>query len=227
MQIELKHKIVMITGASIGIGREDAYAFAKEGCRLALTYYMDEQEMEDTAKKCMALGSPDVLIMKLDQSDHQSIKDAISQVIERFGHISILVNNAGIVARKRLELLSDEEIYGQLTVNLLGVIWLMKEALPYIKESILNIGSMAGINPIEELTVYGATKWGIRGFTKTLAKEHPELRIYTINPTITATRMRDFHGMLPDRVANIILNVATGAYNLEPGADVNIPDYVG
>ena len=91
---------------------------------------------------------------------------------------------------------------------------------------IINLASAAGLDGYEDITVYCATKFGVRGFTKACAAEMSKIKSYSINPGRIATRMNDFKGMSPEKVAEVILNVAKGAYNIKSGDDVNIWDYI-
>ena len=73
-----------------------------------------------------------------------------------------------------------------------------------------------------DLTTYCATKYGVRGFTQSLALEEPNLRIYSVNPGMTATRMTNYQGVPPEKVAKVILNTAKGIYNVPSGGDVDV-----
>jgi NAD(P)-dependent dehydrogenase (short-subunit alcohol dehydrogenase family) len=222
----LKGKTVVITGASIGIGREDAYGFASEGCSLAITYNTHKQEAEETAAKCLARGAPQCIAVHLNIMDDKSIVRALREITFAFSQFSILVNNAGMVVWKHLGEQSLRDIEIQLRTNLEGLIKLTMLSLPYIKEMVINVSSGAGLAGYEYLTTYCASKWGVRGFTKALAQEFPGRKVFTVNPAITATQMNDFQGMPPERVAEVIVNLAKGRYNVQSGEDVNIRDYV-
>ncbi len=222
----LKGKTVLITGASTGIGREGAYLFAAEGTRLAITYNMHKREAEETVARCLDLGASECFAVHLDLVDDESITRALREVVFSFGRISILINNAGTVVWKHLGEQSFRDIEVQLRTNLEGLIKLTRLGLPYVREMIINIASGAGLAGYEYLTSYCAAKWGLRGFTKALAQELPGRKVYAVNPGITATQMNDFQGMPPRRVAEVIVNLAKGVYDLESGDDVNIWDYV-
>lgn len=133
-----------------------------------------------------------------------------------------MVNNAGIVVWKLFKDQNYEEIKEQIRTNLEGLIKVTKECLPHIKEAIINLSSGAGLEGYETLTTYCATKFGVRGFTQALAQELPNLKIYSINPGVTATRMNDFKGQPPIEVAKIILNAIKGKYKIDSGGDVNV-----
>lgn len=218
-------KTILVTGGSIGIGREDALAFAKEGHNIALTYYKDKEEAQQVVDLCLKEGATDAVSVYLNLMDSVSIRDAVSLVVRRFGRISVLINNAGVVIWKPLAEQTIEEIEIQIRTNLEGMIKLTKECLPYIDEAIVNVSSRAGLDGYENITAYCASKWGVRGFTKALAEELPELDIYAVNPGATATRMTGFEGIHPKKVSEVILTLTKGGYKLESGADVNITDY--
>ena len=101
--MDLKNKVVMVTGSSLGVGRETAFKFAKEGCKVVVTYFKDKKEGEEVAKKCASFGAADVLLLQLNVMDNKSIKDCVKKTIEKFNHINILINNAGIVIWKQLK----------------------------------------------------------------------------------------------------------------------------
>ena len=217
----LNGKVVLITGASIGIGSETAKLFSKEKCKLVLTYYKDKEEAEKTAAECRKHGA-EVFVLYLDVVDNTSIADCVKKTLERFQHVDILINNAAVIASKPLLKQTNEEIELQIRTNLEGLIKLTKAALPHIKETLINIASQAGITAYEELTTYCATKFGVRGFTQGIAKEHPGLFIVNVNPGLTATRMTNFEGVPPLKVAEVILKTAQRAYPVQSGGDVNV-----
>lgn len=224
--MSLKDKIVFVTGSSIGIGRATAFEFAKEGSRLIITYRSNKIEAEKVIKKCRELGSPDVLLLKLDVLDNDSIKSSVEHIKERFGKIDILVNNVGYLVWTPLIKQTFEEIEKCIRTNLEGLIKMTLVCLPLIRSLIINIASKTGTIAEIDATTYGATKWGVRGFTKALALELPsEIKTYVINPAGTATQMNDFTGTPPEDVGKIIVNLAKGKYNLPSGSDVNIWEY--
>ena len=222
MKKSLKDKIVFISGASLGIGTETAYKFAKEGCKLAITYYLDKEKAMKVSEQCKKLGASDVLVLHLDVTKNESITGAVKQVVEHYHEISILINNAGVIVWKPLKDQSFTDIESQVRTNLEGLIKLTKECLPYVKEVIINLGSAAGKAGFGDLTAYCGTKFGVRGVSEALSQELPSVMVYTVNPGVTATRMNEFQGMPPEDVANIILNTAKGEYKVESGSDVDV-----
>lgn len=220
-------KIVLITGASRGIGRADALLLAREGVRLALTYFTDKQSGEAAANECLKLGAPEVLLLKLDTLDNKSIRAAAAKVARTFGHIDALINNAGIIVWKPLEKQSVEEIETQLRTNLEGVIKVTKAFLPCTKEMVINMASAASLAGYPDMISYCASKWGVRGFTQALAKGYPRLVILDVISGGVATRMKNFRGMPPETVSRVIVDFIMGRKRLPSGSDINIRDYLG
>jgi 3-oxoacyl-[acyl-carrier protein] reductase len=225
----LKDKVILVTGSSSGIGRETAVAFAQKGSKVLVTYSNGKENGEDVFKQCK-LYSESVLY-HLDVRDDASIKQVVDDVIKRFNRIDILVNNAGVMRDKILQEQSIVDIVEQVNVNLLGVIRMTRAVLPFlIKQNsgiILNIASGAGKEGFAELTVYCATKFGVRGFTKSLSKELPDnIRTYSINPSTTATRMTGYTGVDPKKVAAVIIRAAEEGFDKKSGDDVDVWQYV-
>ncbi len=109
----LKDKIVLITGSSIGIGKETALQFAKKGSEVIVTYYQDDQEAKKVYSRCKKLSNKDGLLLKLNLKDNISIKKVIDKIIEKYGKIDVLVNNAGVVYLKELQNQTFDEIENQ------------------------------------------------------------------------------------------------------------------
>ena len=166
MGIDLGGKSVLVTGASIGIGRETALRFAAAGCRVALTYVEHRAEAEAAAKRCLGLGAPDALAVLL-QLGHEGSGCAVLQaVVERFGGLDVLVNNAGVISWKPFVEQGIEEIDEQIVVNLLGVMKLTWCALPHVRDAVITVGSTATLHQSRTPPPYCASKWGLRGFVE-------------------------------------------------------------
>lgn len=223
--MELKESVVLVTGSSDGIGKETAMAFAKEGAKVVVTYHSNKKHGNDTLKECKKLNES--FLIQLDVTDDRSIKQCIEKVVDKFGAIDILVNNAGVLSMKNLIEQSDKEIDLQLDTDLRGVIKMTKAALPYMKGQeeglIINIASAAGKKVYEGLSVYCAAKFGVRGFTKALSLELPNgIKTYSVNPGMTATKMTEFKGTPPQKVASLIVKSAKGNLKVRSGGDVDV-----
>ena len=223
--MELHGKVIFITGASLGIGSADARLFAGEGAKLVLTYYKDAAPGKRVAKECLGLGASDVLLLKLNVLDNKSIERAVEATVKKFGRIDILVNNAGVIVWKRLLKQTVSEIELQLRTNLEGVIKMTKSALPHVKKMIINMASAASLSGEHEMIAYSASKWGVRGFTQALAKEGPKLKVHDVISGGVATRMKNFKGLAPETVAQVIVDFAKEKHVLPSGADINVRDY--
>ena len=222
----LKDKAVLITGSSIGIGRETAFKFAEEGCKVVITYYKDKKEAENTSKKCIERGASYVIATQLNVMEDNSIKSCVKKVVDKFGKIDILINNAGIVVWKPLKEQSFKDIEEQIRTNLEGLIKMTRECLPYIKDTIINISSGAGKEGYGGLSTNCATKFGVRGFTQSIAQELQNIKVYSVNSGSTATRMNNFRGTPPEKVAEIILRTAKGELKSNSDRDIDVWDYV-
>ena len=217
-------KVVLITGSSLGIGAATARAFAAKGATVVITYNLDKSAAEEVAKDCRR-STKEVLVLHLDVTDTKSITACVKKVVQKFKRIDVLVNNAGVIRWKKTRDQTFDDVAAQIRVNLEGLICMTLVALPYVKHTIINIASTAGKNPHATLAPYCATKFGVRGFTQTLALEEKKLTIYSVNPGVTATRMTDFEGVPPEVVADVIVNAASGKYRLPSGSDIDVSEY--
>lgn len=225
--MDLKDKVVLVTGSSLGIQRETAILFAQRGAKVVVTYYKDKKDGGKVFSECKKYG--DALLIQLDVSNDESINEAVSEIIKRFKGIDILVNNAGVVVWKTLEKHSKEEIHDQIETNLLGVIAMTHACLPYLEEwggVIVNVSSGAGKTGYGGLSVYCATKFGVRGFTQALAQELKKSKVYCVNPGSTATRMTGFRGVSPRKVGEIILQAVEEKLGKRSGDDIDVWEYV-
>lgn len=225
MSTDLTGKSVLVTGASSGIGRETALRFAAAGCRVALTYSEHRAEAEEAARRCLGLGAADAIAVPLRVERDADACRVVEEVTERFGGLDILVNNAGVISWKPFVEQDLAEIDEQILVNLLGVLRLTRCALPRLRDAVITVGSTAALHRSRTPPPYCASKWGLRGFVKALALEHPDKLIVIVHPTATATRMNHMRGMPPARVADVIVRVAAGEIEVEPGGDVDLRDY--
>ncbi|MGD0817414.1 MAG: SDR family oxidoreductase [Methanomassiliicoccales archaeon] len=224
---EKSNRSVVITGASEGIGREVAFRFSREGWNVVLTYHKDEEEGIDARSKCDALGARSSMLLQLDVADVSSIKHVVNEIEHNIGKINVLVNNAGIDVWKPLREQTPEEVSRQVRTNLEGLIIMTLTMLPLVEDTIINLGSRTGIEGHPGISVYSATKAGIRGFTRSLAQEEKGMKIYTVYPRGTATQMTGYHGDPPDKVADLIFDAAVGRYDLPTGSDIPIWDPMG
>lgn len=220
--MDLENKIILVTGSSKGIGEAIAYSFAKQKSKIIITYNSDLEGAEKVGEKCKKLGAADVLILRLNILDNESINDILPKVEEKFGHIDLLINNAGVISWEKFENETLGDIEKQVRTNLEGLIKVTCATLPQIKEGIINIASRAGHVPFPGRSVYCATKFGVIGFTKSLAMDYPDLKIFSVSPGATKTEMWDFDsGADPSIVSDMIVKGWTGEIPLKDG-DLNV-----
>ncbi|WP_227396178.1 glucose 1-dehydrogenase [Jeotgalibacillus aurantiacus] len=186
----LDGKVALITGGARGMGASHAKAFIAEGAKVVITDVLTE-EGEKTAH---ALGDHCVFF-KHDVTSEEEWKDIVHKTEEHFGPISVLVNNAGIVIQEPLESLSLENYRKVIDINQVGVFLGMKSVLPSMKKadkgSIINISSISGMVGQAMTLAYNASKFAVRGMTKSAAVElGPHgIRVNSIHPGIIKTPM--------------------------------------
>jgi len=167
-------KVVIITGASSGIGEASALRFAQEGCRVILAARRLER-LNELAAKIRSTGGQ-ALPVATDVSQPGELVNLVQTVLSEFGQIDILFNNAGFGRLKFLEEQDPiQDIEAQLRVNFVGVIQLTREVLPHMIEQrggdIINMASIAGLVAMPTYSVYAASKYALRGFTDALRRE--------------------------------------------------------
>jgi NADP-dependent 3-hydroxy acid dehydrogenase YdfG len=170
----LANKIVLITGASSGFGADAARLFAKEGCIVILAARRMDR-LAALAEQIRAEGGQ-ALAVALDVTEQSQIDDAVQTVLDTFGRIDILFNNAGFGRLDWLETLDPEhDIDAQIDINLRGVIQVTRAVLPSMlarrSGTIINMSSVAGLIAAPMYSIYAATKYGVRGFTDALRRE--------------------------------------------------------
>ncbi len=189
-------KNVLITGASGGIGSAMAVAFAKEGCNIAVHCNTNKSKAEQLAQILCKTYGVKAFSVSADVSDRASVNAMYDQIDEKFGHIDILVNNAGIAQQKLFTDITTDEWRKMLSVNLDGVFNCTQEVLTrYMLKRhsgvILNISSMWGEAGASCEVHYSASKAGVIGLTKALAKEVglSGIRVNCICPGVIMTDM--------------------------------------
>ena len=189
-------KYALITGATRGIGKQIAITLAKQGYNIALNYRKENEELENTKKEIEEIGVQ-VLAVKGDVANFEECENFVKQVIERFGQIDVLVNNAGITKDMLLMRMKKEDFEQVIDTNLVGTFNVTKNVVPYMMKArsgrIINISSVVGISGNAGQTNYSASKAGIIGFTKSLAKEIASRNIFVnaVAPGFIETNMTD------------------------------------
>ena len=188
-------KVVMITGAARGIGRAIALAFAEEKASLALTD-KDFEALKETLEEVKKL-SPEAKAYEMDVTNSKMVEETVKKILEDFGKIDVLVNNAGVSTMNWFWELTEEEWDFNMNVNAKGVWIVSKYVAPHMierrKGKIVNVASMAGKLGAPLLAHYSASKFAVVGLTQAMAKE---LAPYGINvnavcPGFVKTSMQD------------------------------------
>jgi short-subunit dehydrogenase len=175
------NKVVLITGASSGIGKETAKLFQVKNWEVAAT--MRSPEKANDLERIV-----DIECFRLDVTDSKSIRTAIGQTIERFGRIDAVVNNAGYGLVGPFEAATEEQIRRQFDTNVFGVMNVCREILPIFRDqkrgTIVNVASMGGRITFPLYSLYHATKWAVEGFSEALQYEVKQfgIRIKIIEP---------------------------------------------
>lgn len=166
--------VILVTGASSGIGEAVARLFAREGYRVSMGARRLER-LQALADEIESAGGQSIAVQS-DLTRFEDIQRLISETLDQFGQIDVLLNNAGFGRIKWLEELDPmEDIQAQLQINLITTILVAREVLPHMIQRrsghIINMGSMGGLVATPTYTIYSASKFGVRGFTEALRRE--------------------------------------------------------
>lgn len=239
----LEGKTAVITGGSRGIGKGIALRFAAEGANIAITNIIDNEEFKATVKELAALGVKAKGYVS-DASVFAEAENLIDEIVKDFGSADILVNNAGITRDTLLMRMTEEQWDQVLTVNLKSVFNLTKAVIkPMMKQrngSIINMSSVVGVSGNAGQANYSASKAGIIGFTKSVAKElgSRNVRCNAIAPGFILTEMTNKlpedvksdwisriplrRGGLPEDVANVALFLASDLSSYVTGQTIHV-----
>jgi len=181
----LAGKVALITGAARRIGRAIALILAESGADVAITYLGSEREAEATVQS-LAEYDVDAFAVRCDLRDPESIEQTITSVIEEFGHLDVLVNNAGLFQSEALEKISVEQWDTMFATNTRAPFLMAKAAHPYLRVAhgrIINIGSLGGLHPWATHGHYCTSKAALHMLSKTMAKAWaPEISVNCIAP---------------------------------------------
>ena len=193
----LQDKTALITGGSRGIGAAIVERFAEEGANIAFTYHSSKEKAEAVAERVSAAHGVKVLAFQSDAASFTAAEALVKDVLEAFGQIDILVNNAGITRDNLMLRMSEEQWDTVMSNNLKSVFNLTKHVIrPMMKQrkgSIINMSSIVGVTGNAGQANYAASKAGIIGFSKSIAKEmgSRNIRCNVIAPGFISTDMTD------------------------------------
>lgn len=204
---ELDGKIALVTGASKGIGAATALKLAEMGAKIVVNYNTSEQSAEEVAGKIGAMGG-EAMTAQADVSQREQVTAMVEKVSETWGDVDILVNNAGVIEDSLLMRMSDEAWDKVISTNLNGTFYCSRAVLRTMVRNrwgrIINIGSVVGIRGNAGQANYAASKAGIIGFTKSLAKEVATRNI-TVNTVTPGYINTDTVDVLPQQLKDRIL----------------------
>lgn len=218
--------VVLVTGASSGIGRAVAHRLAVTGAHLVLVA-REPEALDDTARECRTRGAVGVVVEALDVGDDAAVARAIGDTVEREGRLDAVVNVAGVVAYGALPDVPVEVFDTVVRTNLLGSANLARHALPVFREQgrghLLLVGSVLGDVAVPGMTAYVVSKWGVRALARQLALENRDLahvHVSCVSPGAVDTPIYDtaanYLGLpgrppppvtSPERVARTVLAV--------------------
>jgi len=189
----LEGKVALVTGASQGLGRALALAFAREGARIAINS-RSEGSIRPVAEEAESLGA-EVVALAADVSRGADVERLVGTAAERFGKIDVLVNNAGVLGpRVGIEEYPENEWRRVIDANLTGLFLVTKAAIPHMPEggSILNVVSGVSVEGRAGWGAYSVSKFGVEGLTQVLAAELEErrIRVNAVDPGGMRTEMR-------------------------------------
>ena len=238
-QFRVDGKVALITGAARGQGEAEARLLASAGARVVVTDVLD-----DLAADVAADIGDAARFVHHDVRDEGSWAKAVDVAVNEFGRLDVLVNNAGILKTNRIEHQTLEDFDAIVRVNLYGVFNGMRAAIAPMRASgggsIVNISSAAGLRGVPGYGAYGATKWAVRGITKTAALElaADRIRVNSVHPgavdtpMVAASNLQRGEGGLPgaplgrvgipEEVANLALFLASDASSYITGAEFAI-----
>ncbi len=191
MDLKLKDKVAVVTGASKGIGAGIAKAFANAGAKVVVNYASSKEGAEKVVNEITKNGGTAIAVHG-DVTKSADVKKLFEETKNAFGHLDILVNNAGVFQFAPLAAVTEDSFHRQFNTNVLGNILATQKAVEMFGDaggSIINISSAVSLNPTPGILVYSAAKAAIDTITKCLAKELgvKKIRINTIAPGLTET----------------------------------------
>ena len=243
--MRLENKVAIITGASRGIGFAIAEAFVREGAKVAVC-----GSRLSSAEKAVSIlrekyPQAEMLPIGVNVNDTEEIKSMVSAVVDKWGRVDALVNNAGVTSTKSILEMTDEDFTSVIDINLVGPFKIIREVAKVMRDngggSIINTSSMVGSYGGKMQTAYSSSKFGINGLTKSCAKELGQynIRVNAVAPGAVATdmakeftsdKMRQYLAMMtplgrmaePDELAGAYVYLASDEATFTTGTIVNV-----
>ena len=206
--MEVRGKCALVTGGGRGIGRAICLELARGGASVAVNYAGSEQAARETVEQCLALGAPEAFAIRADVAEEQAVAAMLAAVEERLGRIDILVNNAGITRDGLMLRMKDADWDAVLDTNLKGAFHCMRGVYQGMMRRrygrIINISSVVGLRGNAGQANYSASKAGLIGMSKSMAKELAS-RGVTVNVVAPGFITTDMTAALPQAAQEALL----------------------
>ncbi len=220
----LKGKTALVTGATSGIGQAIAIRLAEEGCNVAINYRGDPEKAEDTLEQAMKRACDGIeacgvtaFPVQGDVSQESDIVAMVQAVVDKFGSVDILINNAGVQAEVPSHELDADEVDRVLGINLRGSFLCARETIKHLLAQqrsgvIINVSSVHERIPRPRYVTYAMSKFGMQGMTQTLALEYADrgIRVNAIAPGATVTPINDAWTEDPEKQAEVESHIPMG-----------------
>ena len=231
--MDLKNKVVLITGGGTGLGRVTSLAMAREGAHLAIGYSRSKAEARSTVEELVALGARAIAV-QADVADFAQVKAMVAQVMDEYGRIDVLVNNAGVMPLGDFLTEDDATSRTTLEVNVGGLINGMRLVMPHMIERgrghVVNVASMAGKLVVPGMAVYNASKFAAVGLSAAVRHEYRDtgVSVSAVLPSAVRTRLasgvrlgRGLPTVEPESVAAAIVSSVANRR-----AEITVPRYL-
>lgn len=204
-------RVAIVTGGSRGIGAATAKHLAKDGFAVAVIYRASTREADSVVAEIVSAGG-DAIAVQIDVSKPEACRAAVASVLEKFGRIDVLVNNAGIFLQRRFDDVDPDFFDDLFHTNVLGPLILMQACHPHLGEGgrVINVLSTLAIEPHSPQAIYGATKAALRAITQAYAKDFGRVgaTINAVAPGVILTDM--MKDAPPEALARVASETAAG-----------------
>jgi 3-oxoacyl-[acyl-carrier protein] reductase len=216
MEIRFDNQVILLTGASTGIGAALARAFGEAGASVVVHYNASPDEAQAVAADIESAGGK-ALLVQADVTDQEQVKSLFNQTMERFGRIDLLINNAGgLLKRVPTDEIPDELYERVMNLNMTSLFQLCRLVVPVMKKqgkgNIINVTSIAArVGGVGGSIIYGASKGAVSTFTRGLARElaPDNIRVNALSPGVILTPFHERYST-PERIAGIVATIPMG-----------------